>query len=375
MKALEGLKVLDFSTLLPGPYASMVLADFGAEVLRVSAPGKRDLVEMMSPYVDDVGSCQMWLDRNKKSITVDLKDPKGVEIIKKLVEEYDVILEQFRPGVMKKLGLDYETLSQINPRLIYCSLTGYGQTGALSHKAGHDINYLSKSGLYSHSGRIDKRIDLMNFQIADIASGSQNAIIGILIALQYRNMTGEGQYIDISMYDGLLPFNSLSAASYLAGGEIPKREQELLNGGSLYDFYQTKDARFISVGSLEPKFWKEFCEIIGKEEWISDGAAPRDYLDRKRELEELILSKTYKEWIELFKDSDCCVEGVQDLSEVLEDEHTISRELIVEVETLYKKKVKQFANPIKMSKTKPEYKHCGYENGHDNEEIFKKFGF
>lgn len=224
--ALEGLKILDFSTLLPGPFATTMLADLGAEVLKISGPGKPDIVLDYPPFIEgtDVSANQAWLGRNKKTMLLNLKKPEAVDIVKKLIMEYDIVMEQFRPGVMEKLGLGYEALAEINPHLIYCSLTGYGQTGPLSHRAGHDINYLARSGNMAQAGRTETGPVLTNMQVADVAVGSMNSVIGILAAVQYRNRTGKGQRVDIAMLDGLIPFNGMDGTAFLADGKVPKRE-------------------------------------------------------------------------------------------------------------------------------------------------------
>ncbi len=232
--ALDGLKVLDFSTLLPGPYATMILADMGAEVLKISSKDRYDLVVNWPPVIPgtEVTGAQAWLGRNKKTIYLNLKKPKAVEAVKKLVKEYDIVVEQFRPGVMKKLGIGYEELRAVNPRLIYCAITGYGQNGPFSKKAGHDINYLARSGVAFAVGRKQGGPSLYNFQIADVAGGSMNAVCGILAAVYCRERTGKGQFIDISMQDCVVPFNSMDGASFFAGGALPERESGLLDGGA-----------------------------------------------------------------------------------------------------------------------------------------------
>ena len=257
MGALDGLKILDFSTLLPGPYATLLLADLGAEVLKVSGRDKYDLVVHWPPEIEGSGTtaAAAWLGRNKKTIFLNLKKPSAVEAVKRLILEYDILVEQFRPGVMAKLGLDYETLRGVNPRLIYCSLTGYGQTGPLSPRAGHDINYMSRSGVMASAGRKATGPVLTNMQVADVAVGSMNSVVGILAAVHHRDVTGRGQYIDVAMLDGMVPFNSMDGACFLAGAPAPERESQMLNGGEVYDFYETSDGGYMSVGSLEPKFF------------------------------------------------------------------------------------------------------------------------
>ena len=269
MGALDGYKILDFTTLLPGPYATMTLADMGAEVLKISGKDKYDLVVNWPPVVSgtQVTGVQAWLGRNKKTMFLNLKKPKAVEAVKKLVAEYDIVVEQFRPGVMDKLGVGYEALREVNPRLIYCAITGYGQDGPFAMKAGHDINYLSRAGIAWAAGRREGGPSLYNFQIADVAGGSMNAVSAILAAIIYRERTGEGQFIDVSMQDSVIPFNSMDGAAYFAGGPMPARESGLLNGGGIYDFYETADGRYMSVGSLEPKFFAALCEAMEHPEW------------------------------------------------------------------------------------------------------------
>lgn len=368
MNALSNLKILDFTTLLPGPYASMQLADMGAEVIKISSPSKYDLVLEADPKIQGKSANLLWLNRNKKSLALNLKTKEAIDIVKKLLANYDILIEQFRPGVMEKLGLGYETLKEINPRLIYCSITGYGQDGPMSQKAGHDINYLARSGLMSFSGRKNQGPVLYGTQIADIAVGSMNAIIGILAAVNYRTMTGLGQHIDISMMDGLLPMNSLIGSQYLGGGHLPEREGDLLNGGSNYDFYETKDGRYFSVGSLEGKFWKGFAETLGIEGKSATDTSVKDQIRKK------FLEKDFASWLEIFKDQDVCVEPVLNLEEVVEDSHVKARNLLVDFD-LNGEKIQQFASPIGFSETKQEYLFPGKAIGEDTEDILQGLGY
>ncbi|MFV0517037.1 MAG: CaiB/BaiF CoA transferase family protein [Aminipila sp.] len=380
MGALDGLKILDFSTLLPGPFATLMLADMGAEVLKISSKSKADIVIDYPPFVADTGVSvnQAWLGRNKKTMSLNLKEPKAIEIVKKLVLEYDIIMEQFRPGIMDKLGLGYEALKAVNPNIIYCSLTGYGQTGPLRNTAGHDINYLARSGNMAQAGRKSTGPVLTNMQIADVAVGSMNSVIGILAAVNYRHSTGKGQYVDISMYDGLIPFNSMDGAAFLATGREPKREGERLNGGCIYDFYETKDGRHLSVGCLEPQFWENFCLCIGKPEYIKETVWPEKIEYIKDDIIDIIKSKTLDQWIDIFKGKDVCVEPVLSMKEALiEDEHIKSREMVVDVEMPLNNggKVKQLATAIKLSECPPQYKHGGYPIGFHTKEILIQIGF
>ncbi len=252
--ALNGLKVLDFSTLLPGPFATMYLADMGAEVIHIESPSRPDLIRIMPPYANGQATAHSYLNRNKQSIVLDLKDAASIDLIKTRISEFDIVIEQFRPDVMRRLGLDYATLAEINPRLIYCSITGYGQTGSYKDRAGHDINYLALAGISGYSGRQDSGPPPLGIQVADIAGGSLHAVIAILAAVVERSRSGIGQYIDISMTDCVASLNSMAASATLAGQVEQAPEQGMLNGGIFYDYYMTQDGRYLSIGSLEPQF-------------------------------------------------------------------------------------------------------------------------
>ena len=375
MGSLDDLKILDFSTLLPGPYATLMLADMGAEVLKISSASRPDIVLDYPPFIGDTGvsASQAWLGRNKKTMFLNLKTGEGKAVVKELVKEYDIVLEQFRPGVMEKLGLGYEDLKAVNPKLIYCSLTGYGQTGPLRDAAGHDINYMSRSGIISQAGRRESGPSLMNFQIADIAVGSMNSVIGILAAVNYRKNTGKGQYIDVAMMDGCVPFNSLDGAGFLVSGKEPKREGERLNGGCIYDFYETKDGEYLSVGSLEPQFWSRFCTAIGREDLIEGTVYPPNIDEVKAEIRGILKKKTRDEWVEVFSHYDACVQPVLNLKEaLLEDEQVKEREMVVDVKLPLHEdvSVKQLATAVKLS----EYKFAGYPAGYHTKEVIEQLG-
>ena len=272
---LKKMKILDFTALLPGPYATMTLADLGADVLRIVSGSRPDLASFLPPFLPGTNlSCAIaYLGRGKRCMTLNLKDPRAGGIVRKLIGEYDIVIEQFRPGVMAKLGLDYESLKTVNPSLIYCSLTGYGQTGPMRNRAGHDINYRARAGVAACSGHKETGPCLCGVQIADVASGSNHAVIGILAAVVHRHRTGEGQYVDVSMTDGAVAFNALFASAYLVDGSENCCGEGVLNGGSLYDFYETRDGKYLSFGGLEPQFFSAFCEAIGRPDLIPGGVA------------------------------------------------------------------------------------------------------
>ncbi len=365
--ALKGLKVLDFSTLLPGPFATLYLADLGAEVIHIESPTRPDLVRLFPPYANGQATSHSYLNRNKQSITLDLKDPASIEQVKQKISEFDIVVEQFRPGVMQRLGLDYQTLAEINPRLIYCSITGYGQTGSYKDKAGHDINYIALSGIAGHCGRQDSGPPPMGIQIADVAGGSLHAVIGILAAVVERQNSGLGQYIDISMTDCVVGLNNMAAAASLAGGQQQQRESEQLNGGTFYDYYETADARYLSIGSLEPQFMTGLASALELPILLQKGAS-FDTEDRqivKQAIRDKIKSKNLAEWNQLFEQLDVCVEPVLSLDEALQSQISQQRNWVVNVplKPNSDQTEPQLACPIKFSRSQMQYHYIGQQLG------------
>lgn len=323
MKPLAGLKVLDFSTLLPGPYATMLLADMGAEVVRVESPTRDDLVRDMTPQIEGQSAAFRYLNRGKQSITLDLKHPQAATAIHKLLDEYDIIIEQFRPGVMQRLNLDYDSLKQINPRLIYCSVSGYGQEGDYALKAGHDLNFLALSGISSHSGRSAHGPCPIGVQIADLAAGSHPAVISILSAVINRQSTGEGCQIDISMADNSLALQPLIAPSALNGGDEEGYETHFLNGAGFYDYYQTRDKRYMAVGSLEPQFKQCLLETLDATE-----LSCLDDVSLKLRLKSIFITEDLATWEKRFTDVDACVEPVLSVTEAARHPAFTSRGMV-----------------------------------------------
>ena len=369
---LSSLKILDFSTLLPGPFATMMLADMGADILWVDSVKSK-----IDQENSKAATMREYLGRSKRSIALDLKKPEAVDIIKRLVDEYDIIVEQFRPGVMKRLGLDYKTIFKINPRIIYCSITGYGQTGPYKDRAGHDINYLATAGVSSHSGRKNNGPILSGVQIADIAGGSLPAVSGILAAVIQRIQTGEGQYIDISMTDGSFALNTIHGAEYLSGGSEPKLESTILNGGSYYDYYQTKDGRYFSVGSLEPKFFQQLCKVLEKTGYIKTESdlQSQDTDELKFQIASIFKQKNYEDWCIMFSAIDACVEPVLTFTEAVNHPQLKSRKMIVDVPADNGSYKKQIGNPVKFSLSETDYRHIGVQPGTHSKEILLEIGF
>lgn len=334
---LTGLKVLDLTRLLPGPYATLVLADLGATVDKLEEPQGGDYTRHLPPMKDDTSALFLGLNRNKRSFTLDLKSPEGVAALKRLARGYDVLVESFRPGVMDKLGVGYEALAKEHPGLIYCSISGYGATGPDRLKAGHDINYIARSGVLAYGGERGGAPSLPGVQIADIGGGSLFALVGILAALHERQRTGRGRFVDISMTDGSLAFLHMHLAARLAMGAESgplQRGAETLNGGyPCYGVYRTQDGRYLGVGSLEPKFFSGVCAVLERPELMPGGYDTGDEgAKTRRELEAIFRSKPLAHWVALFKQHDLCVEPVNEGDEVLSDPQLVARGMFLKTE-------------------------------------------
>lgn len=375
---LSKLKILDFSTLLPGPYATMMLADMGADVLRVEAPGRPELTRQIPPFDEHgVTYSHSYLNRSKRSVGLNLKSPEAIKVVKELVKHYDIVVEQFRPGVMDRLGIGYETLKAINPRLIYCAITGYGQTGPYKNRPGHDINYLATSGSASYTGRSGEAPLPLGIQVADIAGGSLHATTGILAAVVEREHSNEGQMVDVSMTDAAFALNGMTGAGALGTGVSPSRGRDMLNGGSFYDYYQTADGRYFSVGSLEPQFMKLLCEALGRPELSPLGLShkPDDQTLLREEFKKIFAAKTFTQWQETFKDVEACVEPVLTVTEAAQHPQLQERNMVVDVPTAKGSTLKQIACPIKFSRNEARYKHTGATLGADSETVLVELGY
>lgn len=334
---LEGLKVLDLSRLLPGPYATLVLADLGATVDKLEDPNGGDYIRQMGPFKGDESALFLGLNRNKRSATLDLKSPDGPATLKRLVKQYDVLVESFRPGVMDKLGVGWDVLKAENPKLIYCAISGYGQTGPDRLKAGHDLNYIARSGVLAYGGQAGGPIAFPGVQIGDIGGGSLFALVGILAALHERQRTGLGRLVDVSMTDGSLAFVHMHLAARMAMGEQAQplqRGVETLNGGlPCYGPYRCADGKWLAVGSLEPKFFQGVCAAIGEPD-LYDGAYDLggDANTVRAKLEAVLARKTRDQWMELFRAHDVCVEPVLEGDEVFDDPQLKARGMFLQAD-------------------------------------------
>jgi crotonobetainyl-CoA:carnitine CoA-transferase CaiB-like acyl-CoA transferase len=344
MQPLRGIRVLDLTRLIPGPFGSLVLAELGAQVDKVEDAGAGDYLRYSQPQRGGESVAFAALNRGKRSAVVDLKKPEGQAAFGRLLGRYDVLFEQFRPGVLERLGLGHAQLRARYPRLILCALTGYGQHGPLSQRAGHDLNYLGRAGLLGCQGPADRPPQVPGFQLADVSGGMWCAI-AILGALRHRDQTGEGQICDIAMTDGVLGFAALQVTAALAG-EAQKRGQEVLTGGvAPYNTYRAKDGAPMTLASLEPKFWLTFATATGLSPDLS-ALLPGDHQTALGEqVARVFASRTRQEWIDFASEHDCCVEPVLGPEEIARDEHLRARGLIYE-QPLAEGSVPLFRTPL-----------------------------
>jgi crotonobetainyl-CoA:carnitine CoA-transferase CaiB-like acyl-CoA transferase len=355
---LADVKVLDLTRLLPGGFCSQLLADFGADVVKVEDTGMGDYIRWAPPFYGDEeqqglgtrSSLYLSLNRNKRAIRLDLKSDAGREALLRLVTDYDVLLEGFRPGVLERLGLGYDRLLEANPRLVICAITGYGQTGPYTGRAGHDMNYLGLVGLLGLTGEPDRRPIQSAGQIADIGGGALTAAFGVMAALHEARRSGEGQVVDVSMADGALSWLAMVAGAYLCDGEVPKRGDGQLTGRFVcYLPYECADG-YITMGALEPQFWANFCRGTGREDLVGK-QFERTGSEAWSEIAEVFRSRTRAEWKAFNDEHDAMIEPVLDVDEALDSELVREREMVVEWEQPELGSVRQLGFPVKMSRT------------------------
>lgn len=370
MTLLSGIRVLDLSLQLPGPFCTMMMADYGADVVKIDEPSPR-VRNPFSAEEPGTGVVERYLNRGKKSVTMNLKAVEGKEIFRKLAAGADVVLEGFRPGVMKRLGVDYETLSPENPGLVYCSISGYGQTGPMRDTAGHDINYISYAGVLGACGRKDAPPTLPPVQIGDLFGGAMMALSGILMALLEREKTGKGRRIDVSMTDGALSMLSLHAAAALAGEIAPERGNMMLTGMfPCYEAYRCADGGYVSVGPLEAWFWKGFVEALGRPDLADGQYAIGDEGERvKAELSKVFAGKTRDEWVRAFEGKDVCLSPVLSMGEALSHPNTVARKMVLPVESPLGGTDRQPGMPIKIDGVPEAPRRAPLLGEHDDETL------
>ncbi len=345
---LDGIRVLDLSRLLPGPFLTMILADQGADVVKIEDPGKGDYMRIFPPAKGGVGGRYLAVNRGKRSLVLDLKQPRGKDAFLKMVEQADVVVESFRPGVLARLGLGWDVLSARNPRLVLCSISGYGQTGPYVHRAGHDLNYVGLAGVLAMTAeRAGAPPAMPGVQIADLAGGALWGATALLGALVGRERTGVGAHLDVSMTEGALALLAAELGN-LDCGAHPTRGAETLNGGlACYSVYRTSDDRFLSVGALEPQFWLAFNAAIGRTADLTElmgNLARQDVI--RAEIQAILLTRTRDEWVPILAAHDCCCEPVLELDELAAHPLHVEREVFFTIDGGAAGPISQVRTPV-----------------------------
>jgi len=383
MIALEGIEILDLSYQGPGPFCTTILSDLGANVTRITPPpsaGARQVIREMSTKQAAYSAS----NRNKKSILLNLRCEEGRRIFHQLAARTDVVVEGFRPGVAQRLGIDYETIAKINSKVIYCSVTGYGQDGPYRKLPGHDVNYISFAGVLGMIGESGRQPVIPLNLIADYGAGGMSAVIGILSAIIAREKTGRGQYVDISLTDTVISLlTQVILDPYFATGLAPQRGEHYLSGAyPSYSIYQTKDGRFISLGCLEPWLWANLCREIGKEEFIPYNVTRPLVQEEKEKWQEIrdylinfFLTKTRDEWFEQMKDKDIPIGKILSLEEVFADPQVLHRQMVMELDHPTEGKIRQVGIGIKLSDTPGKFRNFASLTGEDTDETLKRLGY
>lgn len=346
---LDGVTVLDLTRLLPGGYATLLMADLGADVIKIEEPGKGDYIRWTPPIVGDFSASHIALNRNKKSVSINLKTDEGRDVFARLARDADVVIESFRPGVMDRLGVGYDALRADNPGLVYCAITGYGQDGPRRDVAGHDLNYIGYAGVASIVGP-EERPAIPGVQVGDMAGGGMSAVMSVLAALFRRAATGEGSFCDVSMMDGAASWLSIHAAEFVATGNEPGRERMHLSGAyPCYRIYPAKDG-WLGVGALEPQFWAALCTALERDDLTGDAFAMGERRDEViASLSELFSTRTRAEWMETLAGLDVCVGPINGFEEAFEDPQMRARGMVFEAEVPGVGPWKHVGNPLKMT--------------------------
>jgi len=378
MQSLEGVNILDMTHMPPGQFCSMMLSDMGAEVVRVDQPPRKaasgDGGGVTARFEEMMGSGYGAFNRNKRSIMLNLRDEEGRRVLYRLVETMDVLVEGFRPGVAERLGVDFKTLSGLNPRLIYCSMSGYGQDGPYRDMPGHDINYVAIGGALLTFG--DPPPPIPNF-IADYAGATLHAVIGILLALLAREKTGKGQHVDVSYTDGVVSLMTQFTGEYLASGDLAaaKAQSNMIVSNAGYGAYKASDGKYVSVGCVEPWFWENLCRALGREEFIPDHANWDKQDEIKKRFAETFSTRTRDEWFELFKTMNIAVGKVYDLDEIFTDPQVLHRQMLVEIPGRQGGMEKHVGIPVKLSDTPGKIRSAAPLPGGNTGELLQELGY
>jgi len=350
-KPLAGLRVLDLTRLLPGPMCTLHLADMGADVVKIEDPGGGDYGRALGTVKVANAGLFLAVNRNKRGLRLDLKQAAGREVFLRLARDADVVVESFRPGVVDRLGIGYAAVSALNPRVVYCAITGYGQSGPYRDRAGHDLNYCGYAGITDQTGAAGGEPVIPNFQVGDLLGGALTAAMGILAALVDARGSGEGRYVDVAMADSVLAHSAIPLAAHIARGRAAPRGEDLLSGGdACYQVYRTADGRHMAVAALERKFWDLLCDTLGRADLKPLHRAPGADGERvKRELTAIFAAHPRAHWVERFRDGDCCVTPVLSFEEALENEQFLARGMVAKCRHPADGDIAQLALPLKFS--------------------------
>ena len=376
-KPLDGIRVLDLTRLLPGPMCSLHLADLGADVIKIEDPGPGDYARHRTPG-DKAGLAPVFdqINRNKRSLKLDLKQADGVDVFMDLAARSQVLIEGFRPGVTGRLGIDYAAVRERNRSIVYCAISGYGQTGPMRDVAGHDINYCGYAGVLHQCGAMDGPPSVPNFQIADLLGGTLSAVMGILAALVDAQRSGVGRYVDVSMTDCALAHNVVPFARVNSEGEARPRGRDALSGGlPCYGVYETSDGGYMALGALEAKFWRAFCEAVGRPDLIEQHMVSGERADRARaEVASIFRSASRDEWTRRLAEADCCASPVLSPAEARHHPQLMERGMFVAADR-QATHGEQLAFPLHMSDYRFEVRRPAPRQGEHSREVLAELGY
>jgi crotonobetainyl-CoA:carnitine CoA-transferase CaiB-like acyl-CoA transferase len=378
---LNGIKILDLTKLAPGPHCTMILGDLGADIIRIEEPGdptgrRAEQAGGSAKAPRPSSAPTNALARNKRSIGLNLKSGPGKEIFLRLAQRADVVVEEFRPGVAKRLGIDYDILSVRNPRIIYCAVTGFGQTGPYHNLVGHDLNYIAQAGALALIGRDGQPPTIPLNLLADYAGGGMHAAIGVLAAIIARNQTGRGQMVDIAMLDGTMLLLAQTLSTYYGNQKIPERGTMPVDGGApFYNMYDTKDGKTITIGSMEPWFYANLCRALDCGQFMQDQYNRARWPEMREHFAKTFKTKTREEWWELLTKTDICTGRMLTLDELENDPQIRARNMIVEVETPSGEKVKQVGISVKLSETPGSIRSVAPRLGQHTDAVLADLGY
>jgi alpha-methylacyl-CoA racemase len=372
---LTGIRILDLTQLYPGPLATMMLADMGADVVRLDHPSRRDILHHLPPFIGKESAAYLSLNRSKRSLALDTGKKEGQQVFFDLVRTADVVVEQFRPGVLDKIGIGYDQAVPFNPQIIYVSITGFGQDGPYRNKAGHDINYMALAGLLSQVKKGGEMV-LPGFQTADVVGGGYMSVIACMAALWCREKTGKGQKIDVSMTDGILPILTLQLAQYWGSQGNTEIINPLDGSFPFYGVYECADGKHVSLGALEQKFWAGFCQMANKPEWLPlQFPMGEERRKVREEVAGLFKTKSRDEWLKLAEVHDICLSSIHEIEDLEADPQLQARQMIIETEHENGLKLKGIGIPIKFSESRPDRPEPAPAVGQHSIEILQKIGY